>query len=941
VTDPTAKTVVRELGGFSLLRELGEGGMGKVFLARQKSLDRKVALKVLLPELAKDEEFRTRFLREAKAAALFSHSHIVSVVDAGVDEAFGVHYIAFEFVEGGSLEDLLQEQPRLDEDRALDLSRGVLAGLAFAESKGIIHRDVKPDNVLVTPSGSPKLADLGLAKSPESMESQVTQTGVVLGTPLYMAPEQALGEDVLDIRADLYAWGLCLWRMLTGLMPFNEEGGCSSLQILTKHINEDLIDVRERNPAVSDDVAEFLRGLTARERDDRYPTAASALADIDRLLAGEALAGPLASADAPPAARPSSRVSRSARLAAKSAADTQVARGRGVSPGLLAGILIGAIGIGFGIALGSRGGEAPTPAASAQVALATPTPTPAAPTPAPPVPSATPTPEPLASPSPSTAVEVPPRQAPPATPTPSPPAPAETPAETPAKPAEPRLQSVQEVAEHLRDQHERLLRVAFAQRFPDLLAEVRSYRTKVVPKARPFLDTLVVAFSNLKAFALATDAETRESAARELRALEPGRGPIAGPLRNMLERLQRFVALTTLLRSFALDLGPDRVLNFQRQVLDTQSRKVLKQHSKLVQADGDPIGNADKWRKLTEEIANPASEVGHLGQAWALMSVIERINTWRPTFAEARASTGFDGAPQELLARAGEAPKGRGLVLFQLLRREARLRFLVRASGVIQAGGLTPSLLHTAIRDVWTPALQVFGLLLKRSDDSLSAVLLELHEKHVGEQFVERRLQRVEKKDEFAPAGALGLVATGDLGKGNLEVYFKGVSRKLKLAEGSGKLGSGSKSVRVRVPTGGILRTAVEPTPKVLWVAQDLDGRPYSWKGKTWDSGTPYKIQAWPKGGKAFWTLSGEDPQGSLEQELALHKELAGQRQRSSAGDGMRGKGRGKGKRPKLSEIREKVMDSLSEEELEHFQSLRGKARRRFIMERAQEFLDD
>ncbi|MBL4848373.1 MAG: serine/threonine protein kinase, partial [Planctomycetes bacterium] len=284
MTDP--KTVVRELGGFTLLRELGVGGMGRVFLARQESLDRKVALKVLLPELANNEEFRTRFLREARAAALFTHSNIVSVIHAGVDEEFGVHYIAFEFVEGGSLEDLLDKEPRLDEEKTLDLTRGVLSALSFAESKGLVHRDIKPDNVLVTPEGQPKVADLGLAKRPGSVESQVTQTGVVLGTPLYMAPEQALGEDVLDVRADLYAWGLCMWRMLTGLIPFNEDGGCSSLQILTKHINEDLVDVRERCPGVSDETAQFVRDLTARERDDRYPSAASALADLDRLLAG-------------------------------------------------------------------------------------------------------------------------------------------------------------------------------------------------------------------------------------------------------------------------------------------------------------------------------------------------------------------------------------------------------------------------------------------------------------------------------------------------------------------------------------------------------------------------------------------------------------------------------------------------------------------------------
>ena len=918
MSEPTAKTVVRELGGFSLLREIGEGGMGKVFLARQKSLDRKVALKVLLPELAKDEEFRTRFLREAKAAALFSHSHIVSVVDAGVDESFGVHYIAFEFVEGGSLEDLLQEQPRLEEDRALDLSRGVLAGLAFAESKGIIHRDVKPDNVLVTPSGSPKLADLGLAKSPESMESQVTQTGVVLGTPLYMAPEQALGEDVLDIRTDLYAWGLCLWRMLTGLMPFNEEGGCSSLQILTKHINEDLVDVRERNPAVSDDVAEFLSGLTARDRDDRYPSAASALADLDRLLAGEALAGTRDSAGAPAAPRPSSRISRSARLA-KSSGDTQVAAGRGalggVSPGLLAGILIGALGVGFGLALGTRGEEAPTPAASPEVALATPTP------------EALPTPTPALSETPAVAET--PVEAPVETPV-------EAPVETPAEPEEPSLESVAQAASKLGDEHPKLLRRAFGGQFPQILRWLQDYREAVVPEARSFVDTLSKAFTTLQAYAAATDRETREIKARELLAIQSGQGPIAVPLRIVLLRLQRFVHLTKSLRAFAFDLGPDRILSFQRQLMDSQSKAVLADYATLAQEDGQLGENAAKATRLVQEIvADPGSEVGHVGQAWSLMCLIERINTWRESWAKARVEAGFKGTPKELLG-GGLRGENRRL-LKRILEQERRLVYLIRAWAPIQAGRKHPSLLHQALRDVWGPAIQVFSLLVERADDSLSAVLLQLHDEHMWGHFVERRLQRVAAEDELSPDQALGLVATGDLGAGELQVWFMKVQRKLRLRRGAGNLGS----VSVKVPLGGILRTALEPTADALWVSQDREGEAYAWEGVTWAPGTKFKFQSVPKGGKAFWTLTGENPQGSFEQEVACERELAGRARKSPPGAEPRrpawpDRGKRKNRKALQAVTRQERMEArrtLSAEQLEEFQRLTHWEKRRYLDE--------
>jgi serine/threonine protein kinase len=282
----------RKIGKFQLIRPIGAGGMGRVYLARQEKLDRLVAIKILHPDLAQDEVFLERFFREARAAAVFQHPHVVAVIDADQDEKTGDHYIAFEYIEGASLEELVKIEI-FKERRTLEIMRDIVKALCFAESKGIVHRDVKPDNILVGNDGVPKLADLGLAKSFEGEQAKtVTQTGVIVGTPLYMAPEQALGYEAVDIRADIYSLGLCIWRMLTGLTPFDEDGETSSLHILSRHINEDLPDVRSRNPDVSESVSTLVTGMTARERVDRYSSAAALLAEMERILAGQAPIGP-------------------------------------------------------------------------------------------------------------------------------------------------------------------------------------------------------------------------------------------------------------------------------------------------------------------------------------------------------------------------------------------------------------------------------------------------------------------------------------------------------------------------------------------------------------------------------------------------------------------------------------------------------------------------
>ncbi|MCO5171998.1 MAG: serine/threonine protein kinase [Planctomycetes bacterium] len=277
----------QRVGGYTVLEPLGTGGMGHVYLARQDSLERLVALKVLRHELARDKNYLERFQREAKAAALFQHPHVVAVIDTGHDPAADLHYIAFEYVDGGSLEGLCRVQGALPERRALEVTRAVALALQFAESRRLIHRDLKPANILIGSDGSVKLADLGLVRHAERVGPQVTQEGIILGTPLYMAPEQALGRDI-DIRADIYALGLCLYRMLTGRTPFNErDDTCSTLAILSRHVNEELPDVRASAPDASDGVVRLLADMTAREAERRYRSAVHVTQDIDRVLAGQ------------------------------------------------------------------------------------------------------------------------------------------------------------------------------------------------------------------------------------------------------------------------------------------------------------------------------------------------------------------------------------------------------------------------------------------------------------------------------------------------------------------------------------------------------------------------------------------------------------------------------------------------------------------------------
>lgn len=276
------------VGGYTLEAPLGQGGMSWTFRARRPSNGESVALKVLDPNLARDQggELVQRFLREGQSATRLRHPNVVGALDHGTCPTTGLHFIALELVEGQTAEDLLALRGALPEPEALNIALGVAQALGCLEQNGVIHRDVKPSNILVDAAGTAKLTDLGVAKLLQA--GALTTAGAMIGTPHYIAPEQAIALDQVDIRADLYALGISLFRLVTGHFPFE---GDEFLDIVTRHVNEDVPDPRQIVPGLSEDVARLVAALAARDPDDRYPTAKAAADDLARVLLGQKAQG--------------------------------------------------------------------------------------------------------------------------------------------------------------------------------------------------------------------------------------------------------------------------------------------------------------------------------------------------------------------------------------------------------------------------------------------------------------------------------------------------------------------------------------------------------------------------------------------------------------------------------------------------------------------------
>jgi beta-lactam-binding protein with PASTA domain/serine/threonine protein kinase len=268
-------------GRYELHRRLGRGGMAEVYLARDQMLDRPVAVKVLFPALATDAGFVERFRREAQSAANLQHANIVSVFDWG--EANGTYFIVMEYVEGHTLAEILRDDGRVHPDRAAEIAADIAAALGFAHRNGVVHRDVKPGNVLVTHDGSVKVADFGIARAiSDHSDQNLTKTGSVMGTATYFSPEQARGAPV-DPRSDLYSLGCVLYEMTTGQAPFSGE---SAVAIAYKHVQENPVPPRQIDPALPETLEAITLKCLAKNPANRYPTAQDLRADLRRYLDG-------------------------------------------------------------------------------------------------------------------------------------------------------------------------------------------------------------------------------------------------------------------------------------------------------------------------------------------------------------------------------------------------------------------------------------------------------------------------------------------------------------------------------------------------------------------------------------------------------------------------------------------------------------------------------
>ena len=267
-------------GRYRLESKLGSGGMSTVYLALDEVLDRPVAVKLLHREISEEADQLERFRREARSAARLSHPNLVGVIDAGEDD--GRPYIVFEYIDGRTLKRRIQDEGPLPVDEAVAYGIEIGRGLTAAHARKLVHRDVKPQNVLIDPDGRAKVTDFGIARSLES--KGLTATGRVLGTTDYVSPEQAMGEDV-DERSDVYSLGVVLYEMLTGDVPFQAE---TQVGVAMKHVNEPMPDVQAKRPEVSAVVASVVDRATTKDPRDRYNSVAEMVRDLEQTLEVEA-----------------------------------------------------------------------------------------------------------------------------------------------------------------------------------------------------------------------------------------------------------------------------------------------------------------------------------------------------------------------------------------------------------------------------------------------------------------------------------------------------------------------------------------------------------------------------------------------------------------------------------------------------------------------------
>ena len=274
--------VKKQIGGYKLLKKIGEGGMGEVYLAEQLSMHRTVAIKILHNKWAEDDEFRKRFLLEARAAGKLSHQNLIQVFD--VNKYQGLYYFSMEFIDGVTAEDLIKHHGQMPVDKAIDICLQVCQALKYLMAHDIVHRDIKPANIMLTKDGIVKLADFGFIQS--AYDAVLMQEGTTIGTPDYISPEQARGERNLDVRCDIYSLGASLFHMLAGQTFYS--GSCS--KVMRDHIETEPPDLAKLRPDTPLQLVRVIKRMTAKQQIDRYQTPEELTKDLEVLkidLGGE------------------------------------------------------------------------------------------------------------------------------------------------------------------------------------------------------------------------------------------------------------------------------------------------------------------------------------------------------------------------------------------------------------------------------------------------------------------------------------------------------------------------------------------------------------------------------------------------------------------------------------------------------------------------------
>ena len=267
------------IGGYEINGKLGDGGLGTVYKARQMSMSRDVALKVLHKKWLADEEFKKRFLLEARLAGRLSHQNLIQVYDVGRDR--GLYYFSMEFVDGETLEDMIEREGPLSIPRAMDVTLQVLRAVTYIKRFDIVHRDIKPSNVMINRSGLVKLGDFGFVKS--KIDHAISTEGEVLGTPDYISPEQAMGMENIDWRSDQYSLGCSLYHMMTGKPPYEGSGSA----VMRQHIKSDLPDPRIYNNKLAESVVQLMEKMLAKDPNDRYQTTQELFEDLELIKMGQ------------------------------------------------------------------------------------------------------------------------------------------------------------------------------------------------------------------------------------------------------------------------------------------------------------------------------------------------------------------------------------------------------------------------------------------------------------------------------------------------------------------------------------------------------------------------------------------------------------------------------------------------------------------------------